>query len=133
MSCCFCAQCSPAAHFHVIRHVNEGYCVTRNFYVGVARRFGERQGLLKSAAFGFVIGGFAVLLLLNFITRRPDIIVGLGGRIWFSVSAALGVLWLSSEWFNPERDPMDRTMGESWMVFILNCMLVAGLAAWFLE
>lgn len=107
--------------------------MTRNFYVGVAQRLGERHGLLKTSLFSFMIGGFAVLLVLNIVTERPDIVVGIGGRIWFSISAVLGVLWLATEWFNPVRDPLDRPLHESWAAFVLNGMLLMAVVAWIME
>ena len=107
--------------------------MTRNFYVGVAQRLGERHRLLKISLFGFMIGGFVLLLVLNIATGRPDVVAGIGGRIWFSTSVVLGVLWLATGWFNPLRDPLDKSLHESWAAFVLNGMLLMAVAAWFLE
>ena len=107
--------------------------MTRNFYVRVAQRLGEHHGLLKTFLFSFMIGGFALLLVLNIVTERPDIVAGFGGRIWFSASTVLGVLWLATGWFNPIRDPLDRSLHESFGTFVLNCMLLMAIAAWFME
>jgi len=107
--------------------------VTRNFYVGIAQRLGERHGLLKTFLFSFMIGGFALLLVLNIVTKRPDIVVGFGGRIWFSASVVIGVLWLATEWFNPVRDPHDKSLDESWAALVLNGMLLMAVAAWLIE
>ena len=106
---------------------------TRNIYVRISRRFSGYQTQLKRATFGVMIGGFLLVLIASQLSGRPDLVVGYGGRLWFTTSSVLGVLWLASEWFNPVRDPLDKAPAESWAVVVLNGMLLIAVIAWFLE
>ena len=98
----------------------------------MSRKFKDSEETLKFTLIGVAIGGFTLILVLSQLFN-PQLIVGIGGRIWFSLCAVLATIYTSVCWFNPDRDSNHRTFQESWCVFILNMWLVFAVLAWFME
>ena len=106
---------------------------TRRFYIALSRRLGEHYARLRRVLFGVMVGGFALLAIVSQVVPSPGRIVGIGGRLWFSGTLALGVMWLATTWFYPQRDYRSGSLEVSGAAFLLNAMLVAAAAAWFME
>lgn len=106
---------------------------TRRFYIAISRRLEGQRELLRRLVFGVMVGGFALLAAASLLMSQPHLVVSLGGRLWFSAVCVLGVLWLATGLFNPHRDHLNGSIQESWAAFTLNAMLVAAIAAWFME
>jgi hypothetical protein len=106
---------------------------TRRIYIALSRRFGEHHDLLRHLLFGVMVGGFVMLAIASQVLPRPGLLVSIGARLWFSATCALGVLWLATAWFNPQRDYRAGSLQESGAAFLLNAMLIAAIAGWFME
>jgi len=76
------------------------------------------------------IGGFALIVLLSRFFD-PKIVVGIGGKIWLTLTILLAILYMSVVWFNPDRDKTDFTAKESVCVLMLDAWLLMILWAWF--
>ena len=106
---------------------------TRNFYIGLSRRFAAHHDALKLTLFGFMFAAFALILAVHLIFNLPGSVLGYAGRLWFSATAILGVLWLATGLFNPERDPLLSSLQESWATVILNGFLIMAAIVWFMD
>ena len=107
--------------------------VTRNTYVAVSRKLQPHQSSLARLLAAVAFGGFILLAFGSQLSSRPEIVVGYGGRIWFSITCMLGVLFLATHWFNPVRDPVDGSLVESSATIFLNVALAMAIAPWFME
>ena len=105
---------------------------TRNIYISVSKRFRESESTLKNTLIAVGVGGFVLILILSRLFD-PQIIVGLGGKIWFSLTVIVAVIYMSVCWFNPERDKNDFTSKESMCVLMLNIWILAAIWFWFVE
>lgn len=74
-------------------------------------------------------GGFVLLLVLSKFFD-PAIVVGFGGKTWFSLTILIAILYLSVSWFNPDRDENDTTIKQSGCVLILDVWLLMILWTW---
>jgi hypothetical protein len=105
---------------------------TRNFYISVSKRFRDSESLLKNTLIAVGAGGFLLVLILSRLFD-PQVIVGLGGKIWFSLTVIVAVIYLSVSWFNPDRDRKEITVKESMSAFMLNLWILSGIWFWFIE
>ncbi len=103
---------------------------TRNFYVSVSNRLRDHETRLKNLLVIEAIGGFILVVVLSRIFD-PKMVVGVGGKIWFSLTIIIAILYTSVLWFNPNRDKNDFTAKESMCVLMLNAWLLSILWAWF--
>ena len=99
----------------------------------MSKGLNQSQNVLKYLGLAVWIGGFLLVGILAKVTGKPEAIIGVGGRVWFSACAVLSVLYLATQWFNPQRDLADRSSNESWLVLLLNGMLVMACFVWFME
>jgi uncharacterized membrane protein HdeD (DUF308 family) len=104
---------------------------TRNFYVTISRIFGPYQRSLKYALIAVWLGGFALLGVISQLDNKTAFVVL--GKLWFSTCAVLGVAYGCTHWFNPRRDPLHSSPGESWAVAVVNLTLVFAVWVWFWE
>lgn len=105
---------------------------TRNFYVKVAQQLEGRTDMIQMVFLLVAIGGFAMLLgNALFLQSRP--VFEIGGSLWFTSTAVVGVANEASSYFNPVRDNKDVSFSESWFVFVLNCQLLIGVIPWFIS
>ncbi len=105
---------------------------TRNIYLKLSRAFQGKRVLLKLLLFTVWLGGFLLILLLSAVIGSAELIVNTGGKIWFSTCALLGVTFMAVDAFNPERDPIDKSPNESWLVIVLNCIVIMAIYVWFI-
>ena len=106
------------------------YMPTRNFYVGLSRRFAPHQGLLKRALLVTWLGGFALLgvIILVFNSETAFLVLG---KTWFTLCILLGIVYASTHWFNPRRDPLDSSPAESWTAVVINIVCALTVWIWF--
>ena len=102
---------------------------TRNFYVTVSNKFRGHEANLKWLLVIVVIGGIALLVVLSQI-YDPKLIVVIGGKIWFSLTILIAILYMSVVWFYPDRDKNDFTVKESVCVLVLDVWLLMIFWAW---
>jgi len=105
---------------------------TRNFYISVSRRFRESESILKNTLIAIGAGGFILVLILSRFFD-PQVIVGLGGKIWFSLTVIVAVVYMSVCWFNPDRDRNEIAAKESMGAFMLNLWILSAIWFWFVE
>ena len=103
---------------------------TRNFYVGVSKRFGPHQRLLKHVLLATWLGGFALLGVVALALKAEFTFVVLG-KLWFTLCVLIGIVYASTHWFNPERDPMDSSPTESWTATVINLTCALTVWVWF--
>ena len=103
---------------------------TRNFYVSLSNRLRDHETRLKNLLVIEAIGGFILVVILSRIFD-PKIVVDVGGKIWFSLTIIIAILYTSVLWFNPDRDKNDFNAKESMCVLMLNAWLLSVLWAWF--
>lgn len=103
---------------------------TRNFYVGLSKRFGPHQRLLRHVLLGTWLGGFAVLAVIALTLNSESALVVLG-KVWFTLCVFVGIAYASTHWFNPDRDPMDSSPTESWTAIVINIACVLTVWVWF--
>jgi len=106
---------------------------TRNIYVKLSKSLQGKESALKKILVSIWLGGFILMVLLAKIIGNPEIVVGIGGRLWFSTCVVVGVCFMAVTTFNPERDPIDKKPIESWAVVILNIALIMAVYVWFME
>jgi hypothetical protein len=105
---------------------------TCNFYISVSKRFRDSESFLKNTLIAVGAGGFLLVLILSRLFD-PQIIVGLGGKIWFSLTVIVAVIYLSVSWFNPDRDRKEITAKESMSAFMLNLWILSAIWLWFVK
>ena len=105
---------------------------TRNFYVSVSNKLQDHEITLRNLLVIETIGGFLFLVVLSKIFDS-QIIIGIGGRIWFTLLIIIAALYKSVGWFNPNREKNDFTAKESMCVLMLNAWLLAVIWVWFME
>jgi len=105
---------------------------TRNFYISVSKRFRNSESTLKNTLIAVGAGGFILVLILSRLFD-PQVIVGFGGKIWFSLTVIVAVIYTSVCWFNPDRDKNDISSKESMWALMLNAWLLAAIWFWFVE
>jgi hypothetical protein len=106
---------------------------TRNLYVKLSKIFQGKEILLKNSLFVIWLGGLLLIILLSKLTGNPQLIVGVGGRIWFSTCILIGVIYMAVASFNPDRDPVDKSPKESWAVIVLNSAIIMAVYVWFMN
>ena len=102
---------------------------TRNFYVAVSSKFRDHETNLKWLLVIVGIGGFVLVVVLSQIFE-PEVVAAIGGRIWFSLTVLIAILYMSVVWFNPDRDKNDFTAKESACVLMLDVWLLMIIWAW---
>lgn len=106
---------------------------TRNIYVKLSKALQGKEPILKYLLISIWLGGFVIIFLLTKLIENPELVVGIGLRLWFTACIVIGVLYMVVTNFNPERDSVDRTPKESWAVIILNIAIVMAIYIWFME
>jgi len=100
--------------------------MTRNVYVKVAGFLRWHQVFLGRLLFLVIFGGFLALWFLP-SQKSFDFL----GNVWFTACGVLGALWMATAYFNPDRDPNNKTWKESWVVVVINLMLLVAVSPWF--
>ena len=103
---------------------------TRNFYVAVSKKLGPHQIRLKWVLAAIWLGGFALLGVIAALLQAPAAFVLLG-KLWFTLCMVLGIAYLCTHMFNPQRDPLDRSPTESWTVIVFNIAVLLTAWVWF--
>ncbi len=106
---------------------------TRNIYVILSKSLQGKESILKKLLISIWLGGFILIIIFSKLIGNPELIVGVGGRLWFTACVVIGVLYMTVTGFNPGRDPADKLAKESWAVFILNIAIVMAVYVWFME
>lgn len=105
---------------------------TRNLYAKISKTFQGKENLLQKLLVTIWLGGFVLIVFLSKLTDDAQFYVGIGGRIWFTLCMLLGVIYMATSGFNPDRDPVDRTLNESWAVIVLNSAILMAIYVWFM-
>jgi hypothetical protein len=103
---------------------------TRNFYARVSRRGQPYLHVIDRLLLVVGLGGFVVLVVLSQVSDSK-LIVGLGGRIWWSCCCILAALDCCVHWVNPDRELVARNPKESMMIVVLNGLVLFAVVPWF--
>ena len=106
---------------------------TRNLYLKLSKAFQGKETLLKKSLFITWLGGFILIVILSQVTGNPQLVVGIGVRVWFSICILLGVIYMAVANFNPDRDAIDKSPKESWAVIVLNAAVIMAVYIWFMR
>lgn len=105
---------------------------TRNIYLKISRILQPYQSYLGKILFWFWLGGFFIIFLISKQLENESFL-NYSSKIWFTTCAILGLAYGITHWFNPERDPIDKSLLESWNVIFINVAIVVAFWVWSFE
>jgi hypothetical protein len=106
--------------------------MTRKIYIKLAREVAAHDRAILQCLMAVGLGGFLMLLIASQMLENGHAILNFPSKLWFSISAVLGALYMITQWFNPERDMVDISSKESFLVMLINFILFIAVYAWFM-
>ena len=104
---------------------------TRNIYTKLAKLLHGKERFLKISLTIVWLGGFILIAILSQIKLTSGFVVDAVARFWFPSCIFMGVILMAVTYFNPDRDPVDISVSESWTVFMLNVAIIMAVWVWF--